>query len=263
MKPSDKNTPNCICLAMELLMLIVGLLADVLCCFLEPKPTQPSPVASHNGSCAHAEPHNRRLCCCAKLHQIHCVSADLEWATLLWGITGSQVLGSDCSTLQHRLQAPMILNRFVSLAPLPRQGTGVAEGHLCQMSGWGHNSVSGGRVPVTLRTVAVPIVSAARCNSSNSFDGNITTNMVCADHQAGGKDACKGDSGGPLVCKGQVYGVVSWGNGCGDAKFPGVYTAVSPPLGGSDHVRLLSTLLQTQKNLKTNFTQKSFFICYF
>ncbi|KAG9353046.1 hypothetical protein JZ751_017622 [Albula glossodonta] len=37
----------------------------------------------------------------------------------------------------------------------------------------------------------------------------------------------RGDSGGPLVCEGRVYGVVSWGNGCGDARFPGVYTAVS------------------------------------
>lgn len=37
----------------------------------------------------------------------------------------------------------------------------------------------------------------------------------------------QGDSGGPLVCDRRIYGVVSWGNGCGDAKFPGVYTAVS------------------------------------
>ncbi|XP_036007554.1 trypsin isoform X3 [Fundulus heteroclitus] len=126
-----------------------------------------------------------------------------------------------------KLRAPMVLNRFVSLAPLPRQGTGVVEGHLCQVSGWGHNSVGGGQVPITLRTVTVPIVSAARCNSSDSFDGNITANMICAGYQSGGKDACKGDSGGPLVCRGRVYGVVSWGNGCGNGKFPGVYTAVS------------------------------------
>ncbi|CAG5982820.1 unnamed protein product [Menidia menidia] len=126
-----------------------------------------------------------------------------------------------------KLRAPMVLNKFVSLAPLPRQGTGVVEGHACQVSGWGYNNLGGGQVPVTLRTVTVPIVSTARCNSSDSFSGNITTNMICAGNRAGGKDACKGDSGGPLVCRGQVYGLVSWGNGCGNAKFPGVYTAVS------------------------------------
>ncbi|MEQ2245896.1 hypothetical protein ILYODFUR_032722 [Ilyodon furcidens] len=90
-----------------------------------------------------------------------------------------------------KLRAPMVLNKFVSLAPLPRQGTGVVEGHLCQVSGWGHNNVGGGQVPTELRTVTVPIVSAARCNSSDSFDGNITTNMICAGYQSGGKDACK------------------------------------------------------------------------
>uniref|UniRef100_A0A3B4FFS1 trypsin n=1 Tax=Pundamilia nyererei TaxID=303518 RepID=A0A3B4FFS1_9CICH len=126
-----------------------------------------------------------------------------------------------------QLRAPMVLNKYVSLAPLPRQGTGVAEGHVCRVSGWGYNSLEGGQVPVTLRTVTVPIVSTARCNSSDSFNGNITANMICAGYSTGGKDACKGDSGGPLVCDRRIYGVVSWGNGCGDAKFPGVYTAVS------------------------------------
>ncbi|KAJ4927608.1 hypothetical protein JOQ06_015333 [Pogonophryne albipinna] len=126
-----------------------------------------------------------------------------------------------------KLRAPMVLNKYVSLAPLPRQGTGVIDGVVCRVSGWGYNNLGVGQAPFTLRTVAVPIVSTARCNSSESFNGNITANMICAGYRTGGKDACKGDSGGPLVCRGYVYGVVSWGNGCGDPKFPGVYSAVS------------------------------------
>uniref|UniRef100_A0A8C8CAU1 trypsin n=1 Tax=Oncorhynchus tshawytscha TaxID=74940 RepID=A0A8C8CAU1_ONCTS len=126
-----------------------------------------------------------------------------------------------------KLRVPMVMGSYVSLAPLPRQGTGVMAGRVCRVSGWGYTSLGGGQIPSTLRTVKLPIVSSARCNSSESFNGNITSNMICAGYNAGGKDACKGDSGGPLVCEGRVYGVVSWGNGCGDAKFPGVYTAVS------------------------------------
>ncbi|XP_055774035.1 trypsin-3-like isoform X1 [Salvelinus fontinalis] len=126
-----------------------------------------------------------------------------------------------------KLRVPMVMGSYVSLAPLPRQGTGVMAGRVCRVSGWGYTSLGEGQIPSTLRTVKLPIVSSARCNSSESFNGNITSNMICAGYNAGGKDACKGDSGGPLVCEGRVYGVVSWGNGCGDAKFPGVYTAVS------------------------------------
>uniref|UniRef100_A0AAY4CDM9 trypsin n=1 Tax=Denticeps clupeoides TaxID=299321 RepID=A0AAY4CDM9_9TELE len=101
------------------------------------------------------------------------------------------------------------------------------EGSVCRVSGWGSTSPSGGQLPSTLRTARLPIVSVARCNSSSSFDGNITDNMICAGYSTGGKDACKGDSGGPLVCDGRVYGIVSWGEGCADPRYPGVYTAVS------------------------------------
>uniref|UniRef100_A0A8C1S7C6 trypsin n=1 Tax=Cyprinus carpio TaxID=7962 RepID=A0A8C1S7C6_CYPCA len=132
---------------------------------------------------------------------------------------------SGCGFFQ--LSAPIELNRNVSLAPLPKQNAGLLAGRVCQVSGWGSISHSGGLTPLTLRTVKLPIVSTSKCNSSNSFSGNITTNMICAGSSTGGKDACKGDSGGPLVCDGRVYGLVSWGNGCGDSRFPGVYTAVS------------------------------------
>jgi len=56
--------------------------------------------------------------------------------------------------------------------------------------------------------------------------------MMCAgDTVSGGVDSCQGDSGGPLI--GQQngnwvqVGIVSWGVGCADAAYPGVYTNVA------------------------------------
>ncbi|KAG8002988.1 Trypsin-3, partial [Nibea albiflora] len=126
-----------------------------------------------------------------------------------------------------KLRAPIYLNSYVSIALLPRQGASIAEGRMCRVSGWGYTSPSGGQIPSSLRTVKLPIISTEKCNSSESFNGIITENMLCAGFSTGGKDACKGDSGGPLVCDGRIYGVVSWGRGCADAQFPGVYTTVS------------------------------------
>ncbi|XP_068599368.1 trypsin-3 [Brachionichthys hirsutus] len=126
-----------------------------------------------------------------------------------------------------KLKAPVYLNNYVSVALLPRHDAAAVEGWLCRVSGWGYTSPTIGLIPSSLRTVKLPIVSTAKCNSSESLDGRITGNMLCAGFSAGGKDACQGDSGGPLVCDGRVYGLVSWGRGCADARFPGVYTAVS------------------------------------
>nr|ABZ04022.1 serine protease 14 [Costelytra zealandica] len=92
----------------------------------------------------------------------------------------------------------------------------------CIVSGWG-TIFSGGPPSVALRYVFVPLVSQHRCNIA--YSNQIRLGMVCAGYY--GRDACQGDSGGPLVCPNGQLGVVSWGTGCGDPAFPGVYADVS------------------------------------
>jgi trypsin len=60
----------------------------------------------------------------------------------------------------------------------------------------------------------------------------IDAGMMCASN--GRKDSCDGDSGGPLlltpsedVTEDSLVGIVSWGYGCGDSRYPGVYTRIS------------------------------------
>ena len=54
--------------------------------------------------------------------------------------------------------------------------------------------------------------------------------MFCAGDLLGKKDACKGDSGGPAVAqihgRATLFGITSWGYGCGRRNKPGVYTKV-------------------------------------
>lgn len=68
----------------------------------------------------------------------------------------------------------------------------------------------------------------------------ITDNMICAGIPTGGKGSCQGDSGGPLVVDTnegyQQVGVVSWGIGCGDEGYPGVYARVAQYLDWVDAI---------------------------
>jgi len=100
------------------------------------------------------------------------------------------------------------------------------------ISGWG-NLVSDGKSPRKLHHVSVPFVSQAAC--ARSYD--LTSNMLCAGNvEKGGVDSCQGDSGGPMTWldpktgTAKVVGVVSFGAGCGDAGYPGVYAKVTAQL---------------------------------
>jgi len=82
--------------------------------------------------------------------------------------------------------------------------------------------------PGILRSVEVEIFGRDACHK---FYGpsNITSRMICAGVPGGGKDSCQGDSGGALVLKKsrKQVGIVSWGEGCAQSDYPGVYANVA------------------------------------
>ena len=69
---------------------------------------------------------------------------------------------------------------------------------------------------------------------NNIFSGGILSGMFCAGLSQGGKDACQGDSGGPVtkdfetsVSDSILVGATSWGYGCAQPNYPGVYSDVA------------------------------------
>ena len=93
----------------------------------------------------------------------------------------------------------------------------------------GHGALSyGGYGPDRLNQVRVDYVSNSDCTDKFGYDEeDISDSMMCAMENGG--DSCQGDSGGPLYDKANdvLVGVVSWGNGCADPNYPGVYARVS------------------------------------
>ena len=92
--------------------------------------------------------------------------------------------------------------------------------------GWGATS-SGGSSSNYLLEVDVPIDDS--CGSYSNSE--ITNNMVCAGYSSGGYDSCQGDSGGPLIMTNsdgeyELIGIVSWGYGCAEPNYPGVYSKI-------------------------------------
>jgi secreted trypsin-like serine protease len=111
-----------------------------------------------------------------------------------------------------------------------------ATGATARILGWGTTSENGSSSN-QLRTATVPIVSDTSCKSSYGSDF-IATDMVCAGYTSGGVDTCQGDSGGPLLIGGVLAGITSWGEGCAEAGYPGVYSRLTK----------FSSLVTTQVN---------------
>ncbi|XP_048007020.1 plasminogen-like [Leguminivora glycinivorella] len=94
--------------------------------------------------------------------------------------------------------------------------------------GWGRIAPEASASRVLLKA-SLKILSDAECMNSKLAQ-HLKPTMMCAFSK--GKDGCQGDSGGPFLVfetSGRYVqaGVVSWGIGCADPRYPGVYTKVS------------------------------------
>lgn len=121
-----------------------------------------------------------------------------------------------------------------ALGFIPVSAALYADGANATTVGWGTLAYNGS-VATALRKVTVPIVQNSRCDDYYTpapVSQIITAGMLCAGNfDAGGVDACQGDSGGPLFALqngvNTVIGIVSSGEGCAKAHFPGIYVRVS------------------------------------
>jgi trypsin len=93
-----------------------------------------------------------------------------------------------------------------------------------------------------LMDVQIEAYSDERCISAygSGWNGVNIESMFCAGVPGGGKDSCQGDSGGPLIKRisdgvHKQVGIVSWGVGCGDTDYPGVYSRI--PSFGFDWIK--------------------------
>jgi len=120
------------------------------------------------------------------------------------------------------------LKDLATIAPVVMDETGIVDdyvgGELLQPIGFGQ---TGYGVETHLQWVDVPFVKNNACNAL--YGGIITNSMMCAgDTDDGGVDACQGDSGGPLYDaeRETLVGVTSWGYGCAQKEYPGVYARI-------------------------------------
>lgn len=99
------------------------------------------------------------------------------------------------------------------------------------ITGWGTTTYEGS-TPEQLRGATIQVLASPGAGTCGFYFGSYKpASMLCAGVTGGGKDTCQGDSGGPLAVmvnqRWTLAGITSWGSGCADANFPGLYTRVT------------------------------------
>ncbi|XP_050307902.1 trypsin-1-like [Anthonomus grandis grandis] len=94
------------------------------------------------------------------------------------------------------------------------------------ISGFGDTRENSQLGSTVLRATTIQIIDFNKCsNNYRRYNMILDSHVFCGESL--GKDSCQGDSGGPFVVDGVLYGLVSFGLGCGNSVFPGVYINVA------------------------------------
>lgn len=131
------------------------------------------------------------------------------------------------------LHKALVYDRTIQPIPLVVPTDKVSAQAQLFVSGWGSTSVEQVITEPRLHYTAVVQMDRKSCTQNYFGAGAVTNSMFCAGSKSGlgDRDSCMGDSGGPLVTKVadrfKILGIVSWGLGCANAQYPGVYTSVA------------------------------------
>ncbi|XP_049870887.1 clotting factor G beta subunit-like [Pectinophora gossypiella] len=125
------------------------------------------------------------------------------------------------------LNIPVIFSDTIVPICLPKPNQDFT-GLVGTIVGWGRMGTELSSSKALLKA-SLRLLSYDECLRSK-LKTHLKPTMMCAFSK--GKDGCQGDSGGPLLVfeptgKYVQAGIVSWGIGCADPKYPGVYTKVS------------------------------------
>ena len=100
----------------------------------------------------------------------------------------------DFSLLKMSGKAPFASFNHIRPICLPADDTSDYNDYIATVTGWGTLS-SGGSTSNKLREVQVKVMTNTQCKASSYPASWITPQMICANVEGGGKDACQGDSG--------------------------------------------------------------------
>jgi hypothetical protein len=152
-----------------------------------------------------------------------------------------------------RLSSPFPATSAIAPIALPNPSIGglwPSKGSSGLISGWGS---TGSTYPSSMKYGFVNVVGSPTTVSCGLYDSGIPGSasfdndvMVCAGHPSFVVDSCQGDSGGPLAVRQDgeylLAGVTSWGRGCAQNGYPGIYartTAFSQWIAGITNLRIL------------------------